>query len=650
MDSVDRATLIDFALGRLNDAETSALARRAEEDSEFAQTLDALRRELATLDAVRPTAPSFFSRRAPQLLPGPSVSPSLDVEPENRAPFPPDAPQNDVSPSAADAEPQDERLVFLNATPSNAVKVRRIGPVYPYYSDDEEPVAESCALQAVFSSTCAQDGQNGEEAQESENKQNNQETQNGEEAQESENKQNNQEAQIDEEAQESENEQNNQETQNDEEAQESENEQNNQEAQNSEEAQESENEQNSENAPFEQATPTRASRRFHFIPKFIATSRDAQRSPFVAKRARRLDPDVSAFASPLVQSQDAVGERDESLVYRDPPQSNAGEPNVFAAPPIDAILETPDLTPRLDDEARQETGAENADKETGAAVPQLDVETPDLTPDLTPRLDDEARRETSPQNAETLLADEEQAPNVALESHPVADETFESALAPAERRLAELLGRRPSKIELDEYYWEPIVETSQVEYESKKRASLLETAGRWATAPAIAVGRATLALCGFDRRSALGFGAFAATKPRRRRQPSKISDMMISTVSGVLIAVVVVFPLMRLAVKEVFTTIAKSAVRKIGVNVAISENAPQSDLLPFISEQLVFPRYDESAELQAPVDATHREPETRSQTLAPVDDVFDPASTPPTLESAPVDANAPVVLPQNAPN
>ena len=231
-----------------------------------------------------------------------------------------------------------------------------------------------------------------------------------------------------------------------------------------------------------------------------------------------------------------------------------------------------------------------------------------------------------------------------------ASNSAAETLSPAERRLAELLGRRPSKIELDEYYWEPIVETSEVEYESEKRASLFKTAGRWATAPAIAVGRATLAICGVERRSALGSDAFAATKPRRRRQTNQFSDMMISIVSGVLIAVVVVFPLMRLAVKEVFTTIAKSAVRKIGVNVAISENAPQSDLLPFISEQLVFPRYDESAELQPPVDAPRREPATRLETLAPVDDANDPASTPPTLAPAPFDAAdaAPFLLPQNA--
>ena len=119
--------------------------------------------------------------------------------------------------------------------------------------------------------------------------------------------------------------------------------------------------------------------------------------------------------------------------------------------------------------------------------------------------------------------------------------------------------------------------------------------------------------------------------------------------------VVVVFPLMRLAVKEVFTTIAKSAVRKIGVNVAISENAPQSDLLPFISEQLVFPRY-ESTESPPTNNATFYETGARSETSALVDEApldpaatqptLDPATTAPTLESTPsnVDAALPDAL------
>ncbi|MBR5243924.1 MAG: hypothetical protein IKW13_06800, partial [Thermoguttaceae bacterium] len=324
-----------------------------------------------------------------------------------------------------------------------------------------------------------------------------------------------------------------------------------------------------ENAPFIQPAPTtRASRRFRFIPKFIAPSRNAQRSPFIAKRARRLD-------------------------------------EIAASPPVRfaEIVETP--VPRV-------SPAPNVDAER-AVVPQ----------------------EIAP-------------PSCAPTAHPPAERPpFDpTTLPPEERRLAELLGRRPSKIELDEYYWEPISETSQVEYESERRASFLDAALSLATAPVIAVGRATLSLCaGAGRRTALGSDAFAATKSRRR-QSSKFSDMMISTVSGVLIAVVVVFPLMRLAVKEVFTTIAKSAVRKIGVHVPVSENAPQSDLLPFISEQLMFPRYETANPQGVGGGETPWEPGTRFETFAPPS--VDPASTPPTLEPESSNDDATFALPKNA--
>ena len=701
MNSVDRATLIDFALGRLNDAETAALARRAEEDSEFAQTLDALRRELATLDDVRPSSLFPFSRRTPRLLLAPPDAPSLAAE---NGPSPTsDATQdNDASFSAVEEE-RDERLVFLNAPPSNAVKVRRIGPVYPYYPNDaEDSVADSCAFQAVFPSPCAEAEENSENAQAGENNQaqkfamDNKIAQDeafapdneiakdeafatdgeiakdetfaadGEVAQDEAFAKDGEVAQIEtftadgesaqvetftadgeseqdeafatdgevaqdetlaadneiaqdetlatdgevakDEAFAADGESEQDETfaadgeseQDETFAADGESEQDETFAADNEVAQDEtlaaddeiaqgeafatdgEGEQAEEITPFAQA-PTRPSRRFPFIPKFIAGSRDARRSPFVAKRARRLDEiDVPTFAD---LRQTSLEENAETLDVRREKEQYGGDQFDRNNPrQLDA-----------NDKNSQETFVENRES--------LDV-----------------RREKGQNGGDATL-----------------DAAYweQVALSPEERRLAELLGRRPSKVELDEYYWEPIVETSQVEYEPEKRASLFGAAGRLATAPAIAVGRATLAICGVGRRSALGSDAFAATKPRRRRQPGKISDMMISIVSGVLIAVVVVFPLMRLAVKEVFTTIAKSAVRKIGVNVAISENAPQSDLLPFISEQLVFPRYDESTELQSPDAAPLREPDPLSETLVPVDDANDPASTQPTLEPIP---------------
>ncbi|MBQ8363626.1 MAG: hypothetical protein IJX36_06850, partial [Thermoguttaceae bacterium] len=224
----------------------------------------------------------------------------------------------------------------------------------------------------------------------------------------------------------------------------------------------------------------------------------------------------------------------------------------------------------------------------------------------------------------------------------------------ATRRLVELLGREPTAAEREEYYWEEVDEDENAEISTEfRRPSLLKTSARWASAPVVAVGRATLALCAPSRRAILGADSFAATQPRRRRQPGKASDTMISTVAGILIATFVVFPLMRLAVREMFATIAKSAVRKIGENVAISENAPQSDLLPFISEQLVFPRYEtanpQGVGVGAGVVETPLETGTRSETPLPPADAsplpLDPASTPPTLEPVPVGAPLDVASP-----
>jgi glycosyltransferase involved in cell wall biosynthesis len=91
--------LIDFALGRLNDAEAAALARRAELDSEFAHTLDALRQELATLDGVRPAPLASLARRSPSLLSAP-----LSSDVEKQSPLTSDAAEENAPPSSADAD------------------------------------------------------------------------------------------------------------------------------------------------------------------------------------------------------------------------------------------------------------------------------------------------------------------------------------------------------------------------------------------------------------------------------------------------------------------------------------------------------------------------------------------------------------------
>ncbi len=615
MNSVDRATLIDFALGRLEDAEAAALARRAEVDSEFAQTLDALRQELTTLDRVRLDALRAAPRRAPLLAVESQVAQdsefkedSDDADVNGNA----DAPVSALSPAlspalssvdqravddALDAGNRDDALLPLSS--SRVVKIRRVGPAYPFYADDqdasstptlaEEKSENSEAEQSAQVSETEPFATDAEKSQNSEAEQNAQSSEteplaiDAEKSQNSEAGQNAQSSETEPLATD---------------APKSENSEAEQNAQFSETESLATDAEKSQNSEAEQSAQTsRRFKRFDFIPKFIAAASSSQGSPFVAKKARLLDA-----ASPLVGFAEEI--------------SNANE---FFETPNAVKLETPNIGADFDlsDATRNDEAQDEKVRDAEAAESPNDGET--SLP--TPRSDEEERlyRVDYQDNVEDF--------NV-------------SNLAA--RRLAELLGREPTAAEREEYYWEEVDDERAAVPAEARRPSLLTTSARWATAPVVAVGRATLAFCGSGRRAILGADAFAATKPRRRRQPGKASDTMISTVAGILIATFVVFPLMRLAVREIFTTIAKSAVRKIGENVAISENAPQSDLLPFISEQLVFPRYETADPQGVGVVETPLETGTRSETpLPPADDSplpLDPTSTPPTLEPVPVGA------------
>ncbi len=645
MNSIDRATLIDFALGRLEDAEAAALANRAERDSEFAQTLAALRQELASLDGVRPAAFRALPPRSPA-----AVAETLD------------APETPLSADANDKR----RVVFLDSLNPNAVKVRRVGPAYPYYADEtaEDAQVEPIGEDATFDKN-KQNGENGENAQA---------LQIGEDATFDENKQN------------GENGENAQALQIGEDATFDENKQNGENRENGENAQAlqinetpslNENKQNEENGEDAASAVVRLplpSRRRHFIPKFIATPRASRRSTFVAKKARFLDdaslandgasnaassPRPAEFhdAAPLsvdanaestqnndfesadVCAQDAVLVFDFNVSNEIPDAATPNAPTNAALqererPAVDA-QDLADATPReivLENAGRRDEHEENVEI---VDYRDVDAENAKKTDYQTNSQKDAAK---------FSVLNEEQ--RDATESVPTdaAPRQVEAARSLAERRLVELLGREPTQNEKEEYYWEPIDEDSSDETAPPKRRSTLGAPIRLATETTIAIGRTTLALCGIDRPTGLGADAFAATKTRRKRQPGKISDTMISTVSGLLIAVVVVWPLIRLVARDVLSTIAMSAVRKIGVGVPVSENAPQSDVLPLISEHIVFPRY-ESGALQPLDEAPLQETGTRSETpLFPVDSSppgVDPASTTPTLE--PNDA----ILPDN---
>ena len=670
MNSVDRATLIDFALGRLDDAEAAALANRAERDSEFAQTLAALRRELASLDAVCPSASALRAL--------PLRSPLFDAV---ETTFPPQ------TPLASDDDAQN--VVIFDAPAPNAVKVRRVGPAYPFYGDEDGPKSQDEQFsENKQDAQISRDKQSSKDAQNSQNQQGNKDRQNdlnkqinqgrqdeqtgegvpnSQDGQLSENKQdaqNNRDKQASEDSsncQDKQDVENKQNTLNEQINQGKQDEQTGESVPNSQDKQLSENKQDSpskqlgENGetallPTTQARPLR--RRFNFIPKFIAAPRAPQGSAFVAKRARFLDdaqedaPRSDEFQNVASLDQEAARENERDTAEQKTDYRDNAEQNV-------ADFE-------ISNEERSDA-TQNA--QVGEAITP-NVETASFNAQETPNDKEAAReneRETSEQKTDYRDDAEQNVADFEISNEERSDATqnaqvgeaflqnAENAFANAERRLVELLGREPTPTERDEYYWEPIDEEFEevnAEFQSKKRRSLLGAPTRFATETTIAIGRATLALCGFERRAALGSDAFAATKARRKRQPGRISDMMISTVSGLLIAVVVVWPLLCLAAKEVLATIALSAVRKIGVNVQISESAPQQDVLPLITEYIVFPRSSESAALQSLDAAPPQETGARFETPT-LDDVpvvkpaavpaVDPASTPPTLVPAPAD-------------
>ncbi len=83
-------------------------------------------------------------------------------------------------------------------------------------------------------------------------------------------------------------------------------------------------------------------------------------------------------------------------------------------------------------------------------------------------------------------------------------------------------------------------------------------------------------------------------KPIRKRKSGAFSDLLISIITGTLIAFFIVFPSLRFVSKEVYNIILKSTVRKIGEKVPITRNQDSSVLMPFITEQILYPKYQTS--------------------------------------------------------
>lgn len=179
-------------------------------------------------------------------------------------------------------------------------------------------------------------------------------------------------------------------------------------------------------------------------------------------------------------------------------------------------------------------------------------------------------------------------------------EALGTTLSAEDRRLAELLGREPTAIDLDEYYWEEVEDEDAQQGGATSRASfgLIRQLFYIATSPPVLVGRATISI--FRTIFPHDIEREEASRETRRRnddkeQVGRLSDMMISTIAGVLIAVCIVFPLLYRVVEELYITVATSTVRKYSQNVTMPPLESELDVMPFITEQILHPRFDASS-------------------------------------------------------
>lgn len=159
----------------------------------------------------------------------------------------------------------------------------------------------------------------------------------------------------------------------------------------------------------------------------------------------------------------------------------------------------------------------------------------------------------------------------------------------------------------DEYYWEIL--PPETEAEKKQRLDQLVKKNRLRSAQptpsespnrftdtVTRIGEMTLSSVrsattwlGSEQKSRSSKKA-AGTPNQKRDRPT---DLLISIVSGVLIAVIVVFPTLRFVGRELAIVIAKSTVRRIGQKVNVSANQSTMELLPLISEQILYPQIQE---------------------------------------------------------
>ncbi|MGN0930391.1 MAG: hypothetical protein ACI4NP_01595 [Thermoguttaceae bacterium] len=173
------------------------------------------------------------------------------------------------------------------------------------------------------------------------------------------------------------------------------------------------------------------------------------------------------------------------------------------------------------------------------------------------------------------------------------DEEVSPALSAEDLRLAELLGRLPNAFELSEYYWEPVNE-SEKDAAPSNDPSILSRLFYDMSVPPVFVGR--LAIHAFQKLFLVDVSRSDSLKATRGssevKTQHKAIDVAVPMVAGIALAVCVVFPALKYVVEEIFTTVIESKVRKIDGNVTFSSVDSELDVIPLISEQILFPRYE----------------------------------------------------------
>ncbi|MBQ3822873.1 MAG: hypothetical protein II807_07480 [Thermoguttaceae bacterium] len=175
-------------------------------------------------------------------------------------------------------------------------------------------------------------------------------------------------------------------------------------------------------------------------------------------------------------------------------------------------------------------------------------------------------------------------------------------LSAEDRYLIELLGREPTAIERAEYYWEDATEEEIAAEPQSKAGSVLNAFITAITEPPVLVGRATIRLARacFPRGVDQG-----ADKPKRQgAEKTRFSDMIISTVAGLLIAAVFIFPFIRSWTDSIYMMVIQHHVHRIGANVTSIQQETAAGLLP-VMHDVLFPHYSEADVLESHGGAVH---------------------------------------------